>query len=49
MDPWKSIDESSEDCNSKDSILCFEDNFKPLVSDTLPDSKEYLASLGEYI
>lgn len=51
MDPWSSSPNSSESsfddsCNiTADS---FEDNFKPTVSDTLPDSKQYLETLGNY-
>ncbi|KAF2897342.1 hypothetical protein ILUMI_08837 [Ignelater luminosus] len=50
MDPWINC-ETSFTSNvevpekSKKDFFSFEDNFKPLVSDTLPDSKEYLAIL----
>ncbi|KAK5641716.1 hypothetical protein RI129_010263 [Pyrocoelia pectoralis] len=49
MDPWTTYrqEEVPNPPSVKESkdLNTFEDNFKPLVSDTLPDSKEYLASL----
>lgn len=51
MDPWINCETSFTSAvevseKSKKDFFSFEDNFKPLVSDTLPDSKEYLAILG---
>ncbi|KAF5270712.1 hypothetical protein FQA39_LY01450 [Lamprigera yunnana] len=48
MDPWATFREQVIEANpsvNSDNYFKFEDNFKPLVSDTLPDSKEYLAAL----
>lgn len=52
MDPWRFCNQttvSNEELSQKPKdFFSFEDNFKPLVSDTLPDSKEYLAILGKH-
>ncbi|KAK4874092.1 hypothetical protein RN001_013452 [Aquatica leii] len=49
MDPWNNLPHQQLSNLSysikSDNCFEFEDNFKPLVCDTLPDSKEYLASL----
>lgn len=46
-DPW-SCGHNNQTSSSSDEIsaLKFEDNFTPSVQDTLPDSAQYLASLG---
>lgn len=53
MDPWancrlQSVNakEVTTDSFPTGDYLAFEDNFKPLVCDSLPDSAEYLAILG---
>lgn len=43
MDPWGSTENGN---TAVASVLKFEDNFKPAVRDTLPDSDQYLAILG---
>ena len=48
MNPWQDQEETSsseEVIPSKDINFKFEDNFQP----PLPDSKDYLASLGEFL
>ncbi|KAF5291421.1 hypothetical protein FQR65_LT01732 [Abscondita terminalis] len=50
MDPWNDFPHQQQHTNTDCSIstnkhFAFEDNFKPLVCDSLPDSKEYLAAL----
>lgn len=49
MDPWLTDQTSErEDESLADFTHSFEDNFKPTVGDTLPDSKHYLEILGMY-
>lgn len=45
MDPWCTNNSTSNVNLSHDS---FEDNFKPSVSESLPDSQQYLEILGKY-
>lgn len=47
MDPWGLTANESTVVETKFSRLTFEDNFIPTVSDTLPDSQQYLAILGK--
>lgn len=48
MDPWCTDKTADSDSKSEELFShSFEDNFKPTVGDTLPDSKYYLATLGE--
>lgn len=47
MDPWlagKNSESEEEICQNIANT--FEDDFKPTVSDTLPDSEHYLQTLG---
>lgn len=46
MDPWLADKRSESDEETSEYSNSFEDNFKPTVSDTLPDSKHYLEILG---
>lgn len=50
MDPWCTDNRTDSDKQSVDDFSnSFEDNFIPTVSDTLPDSKHYLETLGEIL
>lgn len=51
MDPWSTCqaDIKSFVKRNETVVLTFEDNFKPLVRYSLPDSAEYLAILGKRI
>lgn len=60
-DPWKILDKnytpdnSTSNNNFSSTSACdfkeerFEDNFQPDILQSLPDSKEYLRSLGKHI
>lgn len=45
MDPWLNVNLNIDSNN--ESINNFEDNFQPTISSTLPDSEQYLATLGK--
>lgn len=49
MDPWSTCQTllKSSVNGTETVVLAFEDNFKPLVRHSLPDSAEYLAILGK--